>query len=397
VVSSALADFASDLVLVFATFHIAQLIWAFGPIQVAAVLFFALTLIAGVTGTSVVKGLFSACMGLLLASVGMDPSTAGERFTFGSLNMMEGLHLVPVLIGLFAVSEVFTQIQRAGVLSKMKMLAPPPKHPDDSRLTWKEFMGLLPTIGISYVIGMIIGIIPGLGASVAPWVAYGQVRSFSKNPENFGKGELKGVAAAEAANNATCGANLIPLLTLGIPGSTTVAIIMAIFMLHGIEFGPQIFERNSDLVYGIFASGFIAIFLYFVIGYFFARKVGELITKIRIAVIYPVILIITVIGAYASHNSLFDVGVLITFGILGYVMRKTKFPLPPLVIAFILGNRFEAALRKSLVISDNGILVFFTDPIAGVITSFSVLLLAWNIYRQFTSMRRGEKAVAEQT
>ena len=382
VVASAIADTGSELVLVFATFHLAQLMWVFGPVQLTAVLFFALTLIAGVTGRSVIKGLVSAMIGMLIATVGLDPSTAGERFVFGNFELMDGLGLVPVLVGLFVVSEVLVQLERTSGTETAQLLAPPPKHPDDTRLTKREFVGILPTVGFSYVIGQIIGIIPGLGAAVAPWVAYGQARSFSRKPEEFGKGSLNGIAAAEAANNATSGANLIPLLTLGIPGSTAVAVIMSVFILHGVEFGPRIFQNNAELVYGIFAVGFIAIAFYFLVGYFLARQVGWLITKIPVRIVYPLVVATTVIGAYALRSSVFDVGVLFVFGLVGYVLRKTKFPLPPLVIAFIVGARFERAFRTSLQLSENNAWIFLTDPVSRVIVILTVALLAWNLWRE---------------
>jgi putative tricarboxylic transport membrane protein len=300
---------------------------------------------------------------------------------------MDGLVLVPVLIGIFVISEVLVQLEQLTGETIRRVLAVKPKHPDDSRLTRREFFGLLPTISISYFIGQIIGVIPGLGAAVAPWIAYGQVRSLSKNPESFGKGEIKGVAAAEAANNATSGANLVPLLTLGIPGSTTIAVIMSVFMLHGIEFGPRIFEQDSELVYGIFAVGFLAIGFYFAIGYFLARRVGELITKIPIRFVYPMVVITTVAGAYAVRSSVFDVGVLFVFGILGYFLRKAKFPLPPLVIAFIIGGRFERAFRTALQISKNDATAFLRDPFSAVILLLTFVLLGWNIWREFTASR----------
>ena len=382
VVSSAIADTGSELVLVFATFRLSQLMWVFGPVQLTAVLFFALTLIAGVTGKSVIKGLVSAMIGMLLATIGLDPSTAGERFVFGNFELMDGLGLVPVLVGLFVVSEVLVQLERSGGSETRQLLAPPPRHKDDTRLTRREFFGIMPTVGISYVIGQVIGIIPGLGAAVAPWVAYGQARSFSRNPGEFGKGSLNGIAAAEAANNATSGANLIPLLTLGIPGSTAVAVIMSVFILHGVEFGPRIFENNAELVYGIFAVGFIAIAFYFVVGFFLARQVGWLITKIPIRIVYPLVIATTVIGAYALRSSVFDVGVLFVFGVAGYILRKTAFPLPPLVIAFIVGGRFESSFRTSLQLSENNAWVFFADPVSRIIVILTFALLAWNVWRE---------------
>ncbi len=381
-VSSAIADFGSELVLIFATYHLAQLVWLFGPMQLAAVLFFALTLIAAVTGQSVVKGLLAAMLGMLLATVGLDPISGGERFVFERFELMDGLGLIPVLIGLFVVSEVFVQLEKRTGEKDGGQLAPPPKQPDDSRLTWKEFRSILPTIGPSFLIGQIIGVIPGLGAAVAPWVAYGQARSFSRRPEEFGRGALKGIASAESANNATSGANLIPLLTLGIPGSTGIAIIMAVFMVHGVQFGPRIFEQSPDLVYGVFASGLIAIALYFLVGFFLARYVGELVARIPIGFVYSLVAVISVAGTYSVQSSIFDIGVLVAFGILGYVLRKAQFPLPPLVIAFIIGGRFESSLRTALMITEYRLAPFLSDPFVVVVLMLTIVLLVWNVWRE---------------
>ena len=384
VISSAIGDFLSDLLLIFATFYIAQFVWAFGPVEMAGILFFALTLISTVTGKSIIKGLVAAFIGLFFAAIGLDPMNASPRLTFGNINLMSGLSLIPVLIGLFVVSEVFVRLEEKAkiyVREKISTLAPRSKNRDDNRLTFKEFKSITPTILLSYFIGQMIGIMPGIGAAIAPWISYGQARTFSKHPEEFGQGSLQGIAAAEASNNAVCGANLIPLLTLGIPGSTTVALIMGVFMLHGIEFGPRIFVESGDLVYGIFAAGLLAIATYFLIGFFLSRRIGDLVTRIPTSIIFPMILIVTFIGSYVGNNSLFDIGVLVFFGVLGFILRKHNFPLPPLIIAFMLGERFENSLRQSLIMSKGNLLVFFQHPISLTFILIAVVALAINIYK----------------
>ncbi len=383
-IASAIGDLLSDLVLIFGTVYLAKFVWEFGPVEMAAILFFSLTLIATVTGKSVVKGLFAAGAGLLLALIGLDPVTYTPRLTFGILELENGLSLIPVLMGLFVVSEVLIQAESNYGVQQNCALAPKSKDPADNRVSLKEFKSILPAIFSSYIVGQIIGILPGLGSAIAPWISYGQAKSFSKHPEKFGKGSIEGVAAAESANNAVCGANLMPLLTLGVPGSTDAALIMGVFMINGIEFGPRIFEEHTALVYGIFAAGLLAILGYFLIGMFMAEKVGGLITKVPKNIIYPVILIITFVGAYSTNNSLFDTVILMIFGIFGYLMRKFSFPIPPMIIAFMLGYKFETALRQSLLIARGNIGIFLTRPISlcFILLSAAIVVLNYMKWRK---------------
>jgi putative tricarboxylic transport membrane protein len=383
VVASALGDLGSDLVLIYGTVHLANLVWDFGPVEMAAILFFALTLIATVTGKSKSKGIISALLGLLISMIGLDPMTAHPRFTFGFSHLENGLNLIPVLIGLFVISEVLLQAESGalGAGGHEKWEVPNKQVGKKASFTLREFWELKFTIFYSWLIGTIIGILPGLGAAVAPWISYGQVKSFSKNPEEFGKGSIHGIAASEASNNAVCGANLIPLLTLGVPGSTDAALMMSVFMINGIQFGPRIFVDYSDLIYGIFAAGLVAIIGYFLIGFFLAEKVGKLIYLIPKRAIYPVVLIITFIGAYAENTSFFDLGVMTACGVLGYFMRKRGFPVAPMIIAFMLGYKFESTLRQSLIISNNSFMVFLTQPVSLVVLILTVVILLAGIFR----------------
>lgn len=384
VVASAIGDFLSDLVLIFATVYIANLVWAFGPVEIAAVLFFAITIIGTVAGKSVTKGLISAFVGLLLATVGLDPMGGTPRLAFGLVEFQKGFDLVALLVGIFIFSEVLVQLETAIIrqnirethVTKRKLKA------EDQKLTLKEFRAILPTIFRSYTIGQIIGVIPGIGAAITPWVSYGQAKSFSKHPEEYGKGSLEGIAAAEAANNAVCGANMMPLLTLGIPGSTDAALIMGVFLIHGYQFGPMIFQEQPHLVYGVFAAGLIAIFLYFILGYFLAERIGRIIRFFPAQIIYPLVLITSFLGAYAGNSSLFDTGAMVVFGVLGYGMRKNGFSLPALVIAFMLGYKFEFNLRQALRISDGDFLIFLTSPISLICILFALGLTVYTFKKR---------------
>jgi putative tricarboxylic transport membrane protein len=390
VVASAMGDFLSDIILIFGTVYIAQYVWRFGPIEMTSVIFFSLMVIGTVTGESAVKGLIAALAGLLLATIGLDPISGTPRLAFGVIELENGLDVVPVLIGLFIFSEILIKVdERIGQGKKSLMtLAPKSLDPADNKLSLKELKGLLPTIFGSFMVGQVIGMLPGLGAAVAPWISYGQAKNFSKHSEKFGKGALEGVAAAEASNNAVCGANMMPLLTLGVPGSTDVALMMGVFLIHGLELGPRIFANDAPLVYGIFASGILGIIIYFTVGFFMAEKIGRAITHFPSTIVYPVIFIISVMGAYSLSTSLFDVYIMVIFGFIGFLIRKLKFPIPPLIIALILGPKFEINLRKALLISDHNFAVFISHRISLVFILLAALVLFVTVYKHFT-MKRG--------
>ncbi|NIS61807.1 MAG: hypothetical protein GTO13_14245, partial [Proteobacteria bacterium] len=237
------------------------------------------------------------------------------------------------------------------------------KNPADNRVSWIELRSCLKVIFRSYFWGQLIGILPGIGAAISCWVGYGEAKRTSKHPERFGKGALEGVAASEAANNAVCGANLVPLLTLGVPGSTDIAVLMGVFLIHGIDPGPRIFVEQPQLVYGIFAAGFVAIVIYLLVGLFAAVRIGKIVASISRAVIFPGVLVLCWMGSYAINTSVFDTGLMVFFGILGYLMRKFDFSLPALVIAFMLGSKFEISLRRSLLMSGGSPTIFLSRPI----------------------------------
>lgn len=361
--ASAIGDTLSDIVLVLFTVKLAGFALKFGPPEFFTVILFALTIIGSVTGRSVIKGLLSAFAGLLLATVGLDPITSMPRFDFGITELSSQLPLVPILIGIFSVSEIIIQAEKAVTKGKGLTIAPKSQNPADNRVSWLELRSCLKVIFRSYFWGQLIGILPGIGSAISCWVGYGEAKRTSKHPERFGKGALEGVAASEAANNAVCGANLIPLLTLGVPGSTDIAVLMGVFLIHGINPGPRIFVDQPQLVYGIFASGFIAILIYLLVGLFAAVRIGSIVASISRAIIFPGVLVLCWMGSYAINTSVFDTGLMVFFGILGYLMRKFDFSLPALVIAFMLGSKFEISLRRSLLMSGGSLTIFLSRPI----------------------------------
>ena len=390
VIASAQGDMISELLLIFGAAYIAVYASQMGPAEYTAVYFCAFIIISSLIGDSVVKGLLSTLLGILVALIGFDSITAEERYTFGISYLLEGVPLVPVLLGLFVMSEVFIKVADRTALKGDKKLAPISDNPEDNRVTWSEYKRVLPVIYRSTGFGAVIGMLPGIGASVASFVAYAEAKRVSKNKETWGKGEIEGIAAAEAANNATSGANLIPLLTLGIPGSTSAALLAGVMLIHGITIGPSVFVSSHNMIYGLFASGLVCIFTYLIIGYWGSGLVGRMIAVVPAQMIYPFIFITCFVATYAVRNALFDLVLMTFFGVVGLLMKKFKFSIPAFIIAFILGDGAERSLRQAMMLDDSGALVFFQHPLA--LFFFALGFLA--IYYRIRQMHR-EKMKAQ--
>jgi len=382
VIASAMGDTFSETLLITSSAYIAVYAAKMGPPEYTAVYFCAFIIISSLIGTSIVKGLLSTLLGILLALIGFDPITAEERYVFGVDYLLEGVTLVPVLLGLFVMSEVLLQVTNRIQLHGNRSIAPRSDKPEDNRVTWPEFRRCLPVIAKSTGSGTIIGMLPGIGASVACFVAYAEARRSSKNKDTWGKGEIEGVAAAEAANNATSGANLIPLLTLGVPGSVSAALLAGVMLIHGITIGPSVFETDGQIIYGLFASGLLCIFSYFVIGYWGSGLVGRMIAVVPAQMIYPFIFITCFVASYALRQALFDLTVMMCFGIVGYVMKKAEFSIPAFIIAFILAGGAERSLRQAMMMDDNGAMIFFERPIALAFFAIGILTIVLRVRQQ---------------
>lgn len=383
VLASAQGDILSELLLIFGAAYLAAYAANLGPPEYVAVYFCAFVVIGSVLGESIIKGLLSALFGLLLAMIGFDSITGGERFVFGIDYLFEGLALVPVLLGMLVMSEVFTRVMDRDSKSTDHSIAIQSDHAPDRRVTWSEYRRCFPIMLRSTGIGTAIGMLPGLGATIASFVAYGEARRTSKS-DKWGKGEIEGIAAAEASNNATSGANLIPMLTLGIPGSTTAALLAGVMLIHGVHVGPTVFTESHDLVYGLFAAGLVGILTYLVIGYFGSGLLGRFIALVPARVIYPVIFVICFVAAYAMRQAVFDMGVMLLFGVIGFIMRRIGLSIPAFIIAFILGHGAEEALRQTMLMDDGGMLIFLDRPIALLFFTLgllAILLRYWKLRR----------------
>jgi putative tricarboxylic transport membrane protein len=375
VIASAQGDLCSELLLIFCAAFLAVYATKLGPPEFVAIYFCAFIIIGGLLGKSLLTGFLSVILGLMFSLVGTDPITADERFTFGISELLDGIEIVPVLLGVFVLSEVFAAATSRDNLQHGARLAAKSHSPEDNYVTWMEYKRVFPTMVRSTGIGTVVGMLPGLGSVVACFIAYAEARRKSKTPETWGKGEIEGIAAAESSNNATSGANLIPLLTLGIPGSTAAALLSGVMLIHGISIGPNVFTESHDLIYGVFAAGLVCILTYFVIGYWGSVYVGQLIARIPARMIYPIIFVTCYVAVFATRQAIFDMVLMTAFGCLGYVMKRIEMSTPAFVIAFILGPGLERTMRQSFLLDESGGWIFLQRPLALVFFAIGLAVI----------------------
>lgn len=333
----------------------------FGPVELFAIAVLGITIIGSLSQGSAIKGLLSGVVGLLLAMVGMDPITGSARFTFGILNLYSGVSFTVALIGLFSIPQAIRLIEK-----DEKTTAAINSFKDKMLPTLAEIKQIGVTVLRSSFIGIFTGIIPGTGGDTACWFGYNEAKRFSKNKDNFGKGDIEGVAASEAANNAVVGGALIPTLTLGIPGSSATAIIMGALMVHGIMPGPTLMTEYADVTYTLIWALLFSNVAMFVEGLLFTKAAIQ-VTRVPNKVLSPIIIILCVIGAFAINNSFFDVYMMLIFGLLGYFMDKIGMPTAPMVVGLILGQMLNVSLHQSLMISGGSWMIFFSNPISTVL------------------------------
>jgi putative tricarboxylic transport membrane protein len=367
VLSSAIGGLVGTIALIIFTPMLASVALKFSSPEYFALAVLGLTVVASLGGR-LIYGLIGACLGLFIATIGFDPLTGTSRYTFGSLELAEGVGLIPVIVGLFAISEV------------MKRTLGEETHQPLKKVSIKIFdMPILRKIGVtlsrSSLLGVVIGILPGIGASTAAMVSYSEAVRWSKTPEQFGKGAPEGIAAPEAANNAAAMGALVPLFALGIPGSGTTAIILGAFIMHGLQPGPMFMLNSSDLVYAVFAGLFIVNFMILL----FSKPFIALFTRllnIPYSALGPIIVMCCIIGTYSVRNSMFDVWLMLGFGVLGFLLEKLKFPLVSIILGLVLGPIAESELRRTLAMSRGDFTIFFERPISATLIVISILLLA---------------------
>jgi putative tricarboxylic transport membrane protein len=345
---------------------------------------FGLTIISGISGDAIFKGITSAAFGLFIATIGVDIMTGISRFAFGINDLQGGFSIIPPMIGLFSLSEVFVQMEKIGVKDEINI----PNMGGRFLPTWKEFKSYIPNITISSIIGLFIGILPAAGTDIASWVAYGNGKKFTKTPELYGKGDPHGVIASESANNAGCGGALIPLLTLGIPGSAVAAIFMGGLLIQGMHTGHELFTKYANVTYAIMLGYLLANIVMGIVGWLGAKYMVKIATTPK-KILVPLIVVLSVAGTYAVNNSMFEVYFMILFGVLGYFMRKANFSTAAVILGFILGPIIEKSLMQSIVMAKGNLLLYFisrpitmTIIVLLLITIFSpILIKLWTKYR----------------
>ena len=379
----------SSLVLVTVAPLLAKAAMSFGAPEYFAVAVFGLTVVSSLSTGNMLKGMISAFIGLFLATIGLDPITGDLRNTFDNPNLFSGLALVPVLVGLFAMSQVIVTVEDVfrGVTLKGGNLS-------SKGLSLRDMKDNVVNFLRSSVIGTLIGIVPATGVSAATFMAYGEAKRFSKHPEMVGKGAIDGIAATESSNNAVCGGALIPLLTLGVPGDIVTAIILGALMIQGLTPGPLLFVEHPVTVYGIFAAFIIANVLMLILGLIAIRGSNKIIA-IPSGVLMPIVVTLCAVGGYAVNNNMFDLLIVAIFGVVGYFMIKCNIPQPPMLLAMILAGIAETNFRRALSISQNDYSIFYTSPVAMCILAVSLFVLIKPIYDSIRAALRGENIAEE--
>lgn len=385
--SSFIGTVISGVILIFTAPLLAEWALKFGPWEMFALMLFGISAIASLSEGTLVKGLLAGVIGIMFALVGSDPLMGTPRFTYGFSELLAGFNFLPVLIGLFAFSQLIGDIKK------------PPNTVDinpKSNVTYplisvvKDMWDSKFNAIRSSLIGTLVGILPAAGGSIANILSYDVAKKVSKTPDKFGKGTKDGVIAAESANNSSIGGALVPMLSFGIPGDAVTAMMLGALLIHGIQPGPLLMQNQPVLVYGIFISLFLAAFLMLIVQSLGIRVFLK-INQIPFHYLVPAVLLLCVLGSFAVNNRVFDVWVLLIFGLIGYWMKTNGFPLPPFILGIILGPMIEQNLLQAISI-DSNISLFITRPISGILVVLAVLSMAYGIYNNFKSNQKIENS-----
>ena len=362
---------------------IAQAALSFGPPEYFALMLLGLSAISGLTGKARAKGYAMALLGLGLAVVGLDPIDGSQRYTFGNLELMDGIGFLPVAVGLFGIGAVLAMVENPvdGQIMKTTLR--------EMLITKKDLKASAAPIGRGSLIGFLVGVLPGAGATISTFLAYAVEKRVSKTPERFGKGAIEGVAAPEAANNASTGGAMIPLLTLGIPGSGTTAVLLGVLTLFNLQPGPLLFAKNTDFVWGLIASMYIGNVMLLVLNIAFVPAFVAVL-RVPYKVLAALIAIFCVVGVFSVNYSLQDLWLMLAFGVIGYVTLKMGFPQAPLLLALVLGGMLEVSLRQSLKMSQGDVSIFFSRPICATLLGIVAIIAAWPLLARLGRKRPPE-------
>lgn len=372
-VASFIGGMIANVAMVFIAVPMARFSLKFGPAEYTLLMLFALVATAAMSRDKMLLGFIGMVFGLMISTVGLDGLTGVNRFTFGILELMGGVDFLIIIIGIYALGEVFKSFKAVHDPS-FKMQTKFGKI----RFTREDWKRSWPAILRSTPLGFFVGALPGAGGTMAALMAYNNEKSFSKHPEEFGKGAVEGLAAPEAANNASSVGALIPMMTLGIPGSGTTAVMLGALLMLGLQPGPLLFAKQPEVAWGMIASMFIGNIILLIINMPMASVLVRVLA-VPAKVLYPLILGLAFIGAYAITNSVVDFFILIAFGVIGIFLDKTKIPTAPLILGGIVGSTMETSFRQSLILSDGSLKIFYGSPIAIVLIGLTVLSVAWPV------------------
>ncbi|MDR1508541.1 MAG: tripartite tricarboxylate transporter permease [Synergistaceae bacterium] len=394
---SLIASFVGGLISSMVLLTIAPLLgWValmFGPVELFGVAVLGMTIIASLSQGSLVKGLLSGSLGLLFSTIGMDSITGIPRFTFGNIHLYGGIPFTVALIGLFSIPQAIRLIEREDTGKEAGAENRANKITDRIVRPWSEVKELMPTFVRSAFIGVFTGIIPGTGGDTACWFAYNEAKRRSDDKDSFGKGSPYGIAAPESANNAVVGGALVPTITLGIPGSSSTAVLLGGLMIHGIMPGPTLMTEYAGVTYTLIWSVLLSTIVMFVEGLAFTRACIA-VTRVDNRLLSVAVVVLCVIGSFAINNSLFEVGLMLMFGILGYFMDKVDVPVAPMVVGLILGSLLDVTMHQSLLISGGSWLIFLKNPVCAVFLFIALVSLIqtspW--YVRWRARRRFQKA-----
>lgn len=385
VIASAFGGLFSLIVMMLLLEQVAAFAIRFGPAEIFALVLFGLSTICGLAERSLVRGLIAGVLGLMVMTVGLDELDGVARLTFGTVQLQQGVHMLVAMIGLFAVPKVIDTFAEHGRVTREIVT-------EDVRglLPWGRLRGYWGLMTRASVLGTLIGAVPGTGGPIASFLAYDHARRFSKNPDAYGKGEIGGVVAPEAANNAVMGGALIPMLSLGIPVDAATAIILGGLLIHGLQPGPLLFQTNLDVIYALYVTvmlSWIVILVAQVVGIrLFVR-----VLRVPPHLLAVCILVLCGIGAYAVRNSTFDVYVMAVFGLLGYALQRARIPVAPVVLGLVLGPTLEQQYRTALILSEGSHRIFLESPFALVFFALTAAVVGWQVW----SSVRGRKVSAE--
>jgi putative tricarboxylic transport membrane protein len=386
-IGSFIAGTLSVVFLMLLSIPLVKFALSFGPPEYFALMLMGLCTIAGLTGGSVLKALVGAFLGLLISTPGMDAFSGLPRLTFGLTGLLGGVDFLVVAVGLFGIGEV---LYNAEQIMKMEFVTEKIKIKEvwPNRAEWRA--SAMP-ITRGTIIGFIIGVLPGAGSTIASFISYAVEKRFSKHPEQFGKGAIEGVAGPESANNSATGGAMVPLLTLGIPGSGTTAIMLGALMMFGLQPGPLLFQKNPDFVWGVIASMYIGNIMLLIMN-IACIPLFVKILKIPNSLLFPLIIVFATVGVYSVDGNIFDVWMLYVFGVMGYFMKKFDMPPAPVVLSVVLGPMIERALRQSLTMSLGSYDIFFTRPISAVLLLLGLAAVLWPAIDMVRQRRRARTA-----